>query len=77
MSKYVVLHDKDGGPVYVNPEMVVAVYKNERRDYVSVYTILGMQTPFYVKEELEEARDIIWPRESQRENLKFEIFLNS
>ena len=27
MSKYVVLHDKDGSPVYVNPEMVVAVYK--------------------------------------------------
>ena len=65
MSKYVVLHDKDGGPVYVNPEMVVAVYKNERRDYVSVYTILGMQTPLFVREELEEARDIIWPRESQ------------
>lgn len=77
MSKYVVLHDKDGGPVYVNPEMVVAVYKSERRDYVSVYTILGTQTPFFVKEELEEARDIIWPRESQFENLKFEIFLNS
>lgn len=65
MSKYVVLHDKDGSPVYVNPEMVVAVYKNERRDYVSVYTILGMQTPFFVREELEEARDIIWPREFQ------------
>ena len=65
MSKYVVLHDKDGSPVYVNPEMVVAVYKNERRDYVSVYTILGMQTPLFVREELEEARDIIWPRESQ------------
>jgi hypothetical protein len=65
MSKYVVLHDKDGSPVYVNPEMVVAVYKNERRDYVSVYTILGMQTPFFVKGDLEEVRDIIWPRKSQ------------
>ena len=65
MSKYVVLHDKDGGPVYVNPEMVVAVYKSERRDYVSVYTILGIQTPLFVKENLEEARDIIWPRESE------------
>lgn len=65
MSKYVVLHDKDENPVYVNPEMVVAVYKNEKRNLVSVYTILGIQTPLFVKESLEEVRDIIWPRESQ------------
>lgn len=65
MIKYVVLHDKDNKPVYLNPEMVVAVYKSERREYTSVYTILGAENGFYVKESPEEARNIIWKSESQ------------
>lgn len=60
MKKYVELHDKDDKPVYINPEMVVAVYKSEKRLYTTVYTIWGVETPLFVKESLEEVRDAIW-----------------
>ena len=65
MEKYVILHDRSNKPVYLNPKMVVAVYESEKRGSTTVYTILRVQNPFYVKESLEEARDIIWKHEFQ------------